>query len=79
MATEPRAASPRQLVLNHENRRLEGRFLWALRLTVVVLVAEVAGGLWTHSLRSAAMPLRACSSPCSRFPSGFPRPDPARA
>jgi cobalt-zinc-cadmium efflux system protein len=29
---------------------LEGRFLWALSLTVLVLVAEVAGGLWTHSL-----------------------------
>jgi Co/Zn/Cd efflux system component len=29
---------------------LEGRFLWALSLTILVLLAEVAGGLWTHSL-----------------------------
>jgi cobalt-zinc-cadmium efflux system protein len=29
---------------------LEGRFLWALSLTALVLVAEVAGGLWTNSL-----------------------------
>ncbi len=50
MATNPRAPTPRQLVLNHEDRGLEGRFLWALSLTVLVLVAEVAGGLWTHSL-----------------------------
>jgi len=45
-----RAATPRQLVLNHEDPRLEGRFLWALALTTVVLVAEVVGGLWTGSL-----------------------------
>jgi cobalt-zinc-cadmium efflux system protein len=43
-------APARELVLNHESRGLEGRFLWALGLTVLVLVAEVAGGLWTHSL-----------------------------
>jgi cobalt-zinc-cadmium efflux system protein len=41
---------PRQLVLNHEDSRLEGRFLWALALTALVLVGEVVGGLWTHSL-----------------------------
>jgi len=45
------AATPaRQLVLNHEDRGLEGRFLWAVSLTALVLVGEVAGGLWTHSL-----------------------------
>jgi cobalt-zinc-cadmium efflux system protein len=38
------------LVLNHEDRGLEGRFLWAVSLTALVLVGEVAGGLWTHSL-----------------------------
>lgn len=43
-------APARALVLNHKDRGLEGRFLWALSLTVLVLVAEVAGGLWTHSL-----------------------------
>jgi cobalt-zinc-cadmium efflux system protein len=43
-------AAPRQLVLNHEDRGFEKRFLWALGLTALVLVAEVAGGLWTHSL-----------------------------
>ncbi len=42
--------APRQLVLNHEDEQLEGRFLWALALTAVVLVGEVVGGLWTHSL-----------------------------
>jgi cobalt-zinc-cadmium efflux system protein len=40
----------RRLVLNHEDRSLEGRFLWAVSLTALVLVGEVAGGLWTHSL-----------------------------
>jgi cobalt-zinc-cadmium efflux system protein len=29
---------------------MEGRFLWALSLTALVLVGEVVGGLWTHSL-----------------------------
>jgi cobalt-zinc-cadmium efflux system protein len=43
-------ATPRQFVLNHEDSRLEGRFLWALALTALVLVGEVVGGLWTHSL-----------------------------
>jgi cobalt-zinc-cadmium efflux system protein len=36
--------------LNHEDRGLEGRFLWPLVLTAFVLVAEVAGGFWTNSL-----------------------------
>jgi cobalt-zinc-cadmium efflux system protein len=44
------STTPRQFVLNHEDTRLEGRFLWALALTALVLVGEVAGGLWTHSL-----------------------------
>jgi cobalt-zinc-cadmium efflux system protein len=48
--TDTLPVGPRQLVLNHEDRVLEGRFLWALSLTVLVLVAEVVGGLWTHSL-----------------------------
>jgi len=43
-------ATPRRFVLNHEDSRLEGRFLWALALTALVLVGEVVGGLWTHSL-----------------------------
>jgi cobalt-zinc-cadmium efflux system protein len=46
LATTP----ARQLVLNHEDRGLEGRFLWAVSLTALVLVGEVTGGLWTHSL-----------------------------
>ncbi len=50
MATEAAAASPRHLVLNHYAKDLEGRFLWALGLTALVLVAEIAGGLWTRSL-----------------------------
>ena len=46
-----RATTPaRQMVLNHADRGLEGRFLWAVSLTALVLVGEVAGGLWTHSL-----------------------------
>lgn len=40
----------RRYVLNHEDRGLESRFLWALGLTLLVLVGEVAGGLWTRSL-----------------------------
>jgi len=50
VATDTVSATPRQLVLNHEDRSLEGRFLWAVSLTALVLVAEVVGGLWTHSL-----------------------------
>jgi cobalt-zinc-cadmium efflux system protein len=48
--TTASAPPPRQFVLNHDDSRLEGRFLWALVLTALVLVGEVAGGLWTHSL-----------------------------
>ncbi len=44
------AGTSRRFVLNHEDTHLEGRFLWALALTALVLVGEVAGGLWTHSL-----------------------------
>ncbi|MFI5341627.1 MAG: cation diffusion facilitator family transporter [Candidatus Methylomirabilales bacterium] len=43
-------APPRQLVLNHQDAHLEKRFLWALGLTCLVLVGEVAGGFWTNSL-----------------------------
>lgn len=46
----PGVPSSRRLVLSHGNSRLETRFLWALALTTVVLVGEVAGGVWTHSL-----------------------------
>ncbi len=49
MATEV-TGSARQLVLNHSDEHLKGRFLWALGLTGIVLVGEVAGGLWTGSL-----------------------------
>lgn len=34
----------------HPNPALEKRFLWSLALTGVILLAEVAGGLWTGSL-----------------------------
>ena len=44
------AEAPRQFVLNHEDSRLKGRFLWGLALTALVLVGEVVGGMWTHSL-----------------------------
>jgi cobalt-zinc-cadmium efflux system protein len=47
---EAETQTSRQFVLNHEDQHLEGRFLWALALTALVLVGEVAGGLWTHSL-----------------------------
>jgi cobalt-zinc-cadmium efflux system protein len=43
-------AAPRQFVLNHQDSTLEGRFLWALSLTGMVLAGEMAGGLWTGSL-----------------------------
>jgi len=49
MQTIP-GAPARELVLNHRDARLEGRFLWALGLTLLVLAGEVAGGLWTGSL-----------------------------
>ena len=44
------STTPRQFVLNHDDSRLEDRFLWALAMTALVLVGEVVGGLWTHSL-----------------------------
>jgi cobalt-zinc-cadmium efflux system protein len=50
VSAETATTPARQLVLNHEDRGLEGRFLWAVSLTALVLVGEVAGGLWTHSL-----------------------------
>lgn len=45
-----RKSHQRQFVLNHPDEHLEGRFLWALALTTLALVAEVAGGFWTESL-----------------------------
>ncbi len=48
--TEIAATTPRQFVLNHRDEHLQGRFVWAIALTSLVLVAEVAGGLWTNSL-----------------------------
>jgi len=50
VATDTTSTVSRQFVLNHADRGLEGRFLWAVSLTALVLVGEVAGGLWTHSL-----------------------------
>jgi cobalt-zinc-cadmium efflux system protein len=47
---ESGAAAPRQLVLSHRDEHLQGRFVWAIALTALVLVAEVVGGLWTNSL-----------------------------
>lgn len=34
----------------HLDKSIAGRFVWAIALTTVTLVAEVAGGLWTNSL-----------------------------
>ncbi len=48
--TQIAAAGPRKLVLNHCDAHLQERFVWAIALTALVLVAEVAGGLWTNSL-----------------------------
>jgi cobalt-zinc-cadmium efflux system protein len=36
--------------VNREPQKTEGRFILALALTMIILVAEVAGGLLTHSL-----------------------------
>ncbi len=36
--------------MSRDTRKIEGRFVVALALTVVILIAEVAGGLLTHSL-----------------------------
>ena len=46
----PATATPRAFVLQHADDRREGKVLWAVALTAFVLVAEVVGGLWTHSL-----------------------------
>ncbi len=35
---------------NHEDSKLEGRYLYSILITAVVLVAEIAGGIWTGSL-----------------------------
>ncbi len=50
MVKTGRKSHQRQFVLNHPDEHLEGRFLWALALTTLALVAEVAGGFWTESL-----------------------------
>ncbi len=34
----------------HQNKGVEKRFIISISITVVILVAEVVGGLWTHSL-----------------------------
>jgi cobalt-zinc-cadmium efflux system protein len=36
--------------LSRDTRKIEGRFILALALTALILIAEVAGGLLTHSL-----------------------------
>jgi cobalt-zinc-cadmium efflux system protein len=36
--------------MQHENRQLEQRFVWALGLSVIVFFAEFVGGWWTGSL-----------------------------
>lgn len=35
---------------NHEDSKLEGRYLYSILITTVVLIAEIAGGIWTGSL-----------------------------
>lgn len=35
---------------NHEDTKLEGRYLWSILITSLVLAAEIIGGLWTGSL-----------------------------
>lgn len=35
---------------NHEDSKLEGRYLYSILITAAVLVAEIAGGIWTGSL-----------------------------
>ncbi|GAP22056.1 cation diffusion facilitator family transporter [Leptolinea tardivitalis] len=35
---------------SHEDTKLEGRYLYSILITSVVLIAEVAGGIWTGSL-----------------------------
>src|SRR5512143_1794105 len=34
----------------HLDKSIAGRFTWAIILTALTLVAEVAGGIWTNSL-----------------------------
>jgi len=34
----------------HEDSKLEGRYLYSILITLVVLIAEVIGGIWTGSL-----------------------------
>ncbi len=35
---------------NHEDSKLEGRYLYSILITSLVLVAEIVGGIWTGSL-----------------------------
>lgn len=35
---------------DHEDTKLEGRYLYSILITTVVLVAEIIGGIWTGSL-----------------------------
>jgi cobalt-zinc-cadmium efflux system protein len=35
---------------DHEDTKLEGRYLLSILITAIVLVAEIAGGIWTGSL-----------------------------
>lgn len=34
----------------HQNQGVEKRFILSIAITVIILIAEVVGGLWTHSL-----------------------------
>ena len=36
--------------MQHENRQMEQRFVWALGISVIVFLAELVGGWWTGSL-----------------------------
>jgi cobalt-zinc-cadmium efflux system protein len=35
---------------DHEDAKLEGRYLWSILITSLVLAAEIIGGIWTGSL-----------------------------
>ena len=50
MMPDVRTPQARAFVLQHSDDHREGKVLGAVALTAVVLVAEVAGGLWTGSL-----------------------------
>jgi len=50
MMPDVRTPGARAFVLQHPDDHREGKVLGAVALTAVVLVAEVAGGLWTGSL-----------------------------